>query len=172
MVRDPVPARRVRKRIAVCVLLSVLAVSLAAATSSGSQLSPDMRIVVLEAGATPDTLRLGVRKRNMLVYNMSLLPEYPDQINSETLDTQILNFNPAACTHLQSAYLSSGTAAPTLYDVFDLQLNPASRSADEQRQFLNAVLASFATSRNVRLYVRNDLCSSSGGRVVAGITVN
>jgi hypothetical protein len=166
MTRDHARARRVWWRISVCVLLSSLTGGLSTAAWAGSELSPVVRIVVLEAGVTPNTLRLGVRKRNMLNY-----PD-PAQLNSETLDTEILNFNPASCTQLQFGYVASGAAVPTQYDVFDVQLNPAGRTAEEQRQLLNAVLASFVDSNDVQLYVRDDLCTSSGGRVVAGIVVN
>jgi hypothetical protein len=142
-----------------------LSAGLSSVASAGSQESPRVRIVVLEVGATPNTLRLGVRKR--LTHN------YPaGTIDPEVLDTEVLNFNPAGCSDLQAGFIASGAAAPTLYDYFDLQLNAASRSAEEQRQLLNAVLLSFTTSRNVGLYVRDDLCGSSGGRVAAGIVVD
>jgi len=162
MTRDRAPARRVMKNVPLYAMAVLLCGGLSSVASAGSEQSPEMRIVILEAGVTPDTLRLGVRKRHMLIYPQPVL-------DSETLDTEILNFNPASCTQLQSGYVASGAAAPTNYDVFDVQLNAAARSTEEQRQLLNAVLVSFTTSRKVRLYVRNDLCSSSGARVVAGI---
>lgn len=163
MIRDHAPARRLLRRLAVSALLSSLAIGLSTAASAGSELSPMVRIVVLEAGATPSTLRLGVRKRNALNYDQVL--------DSETLDTEVRNFNPATCVDVQSDFLANGAAAPAKYDYFDIQLNASGRSAEEQTRLLNAVVASFVTSRDVRLYVRDDLCSSAGGRVVAGIVV-
>jgi hypothetical protein len=158
-IRDRAPARRAMKSVPFCVLLFSLLAGPSSVASAGSQESPRVRIVVLEVGATPNTLRLGVRKRLMLWDDL-------------TLDTEVLNFNPAACTDLQAFFTGNGAAAATLYDHFDIQLNTASRSAEEQEQLLNAVLVSFMTSRNVRLYVRDDLCSSSDGRVAAGIVVD
>jgi hypothetical protein len=165
MIRDHAPARHAMKSVPICVLLFLLSAGVSSVASAGSQLSPVVRIVVLEVGVTPDTLRLGVRKR--------LMHQYPNgTIDGEVLDTEVLNFNPATCTDLQVRYVGNGAAAPILYDYFDIQLNTASRSTEERRQLLNAVLVSFMTSRNVRLYVRDDLCSSSGGRVAAGIRLD
>jgi hypothetical protein len=153
------------KNVPICVMSFLLFAGLSSVASAGSQLSPEVRIVVLQVGATPNTLRLGVRKR--------LMHNYPaGSIDSEVLDTEVLNFNPAGCGDLQALYQASGAEAPTAYDYFDIQLTAASRSAEEYRQLLNAVLVSFMTSRNVRLYVRDNLCGSSGGRVAAGIFVN
>jgi len=107
----------------------------------------------------------------MLNYDMTL--PYPDALNSETLDTEILEFNPATCTQLQMSLNGfSGNSTSTLIDYFDIQLGATSRSAEEQRQLLNAVLVSFMTSRSVQLYVRDNLCSSTNGRVAAGILVH
>lgn len=164
-IRDRARARQAVKSVPLWALLFLLLTGLSSVASAGSQLSPEVRIVVLLAGATPNTLRLGVRKRNMLTYPQPVL-------DSETLDTEIFGFNPATCAQLQmSVGAYSGSSTPTLIDYFDIQLNAASRSAEEYRQLLNAVLVSFMTSRNVRLYVRDDLCASSGGRVAAGIVV-
>jgi hypothetical protein len=165
-VRDRAPARRAVKRVRIGVLLLLLSAGLPSAAFAGSALSPEVRIVVLEVGTAPGTLRLGVRKRNMLSY-----PD-PGALTQETIDPEILAFNPGACAELQSGFISSGTAGPAPYDVFDVQLEPSGRSPEEQRELLKIVLASFMTSRKVRLYVRDDLCSGSGERVVAGIVVD
>ena len=162
-IRDRTPARRAMKSVPICVLLFLLSAGVSSVASAGSQLSPAVRIVVLDVGTTPNTLRLGVRKR--------LMHNYPSSADSEVLDTEVLNFNPAVCTDLQVRYIGNGAAAPALYDYFDIQLGAASRSVEEQRQLLNAVLVSFMTSRSVGLNVRDDLCSSSNGRVVSGIVV-
>ena len=49
-----------------------------------------------------------------------------------------------------------------LVDVVDLQLDVPGRSAEEQRQMLNAINLAFMTGRNVKFYVRDDLCSTVG----------
>jgi len=56
------------KRVRIGVLLLLLSAGLPSAAFAGSALSPEVRIVVLEVGTAPGTLRLGVRKRNMLSY--------------------------------------------------------------------------------------------------------
>jgi len=144
------------KRLPVYVSSLLLAAGLSPAALAGSQLSPTVRIVVFEAGATPNTLRLGVRKRLMQTIDL-------------TLNTEVLSFNPATCTDLQFGFNGNSTGEQT--DYFVIQLNAPGRSAEEQRRLLSTILSSFMTSRNVRLYVRDDLCSSTGGRVAAGISV-
>jgi len=146
------------KRLPVYMLSFLLAAGLSPIAFAGSQLSPTVRIVVLEAGARANTLRVGVRKTLML--NDDLV----------TLNTEVLNFNPATCTDLQAPFNGNSTSEST--DYFDIQLNTPGRSADDQQRLLNAILLSFITSRSVRLYVRNDLCTNSGGRVATGIVVN
>ena len=146
------------KRLPVHVVSFLLAAGLSPAGLAGSQLSPTVRIVVFEAGATPNTLRLGVRKSLML--NDDLV----------TLNTEVLDFNPATCTSLQAGFNGNSTSEPT--DYFDIQLNAPGRSAEDQRRLLSTILFSFMTGRSVRLYVRDDLCTNSGGRVAAGIAVN
>jgi hypothetical protein len=163
MIRDHAPARHAMKSVPICVLLFLLSAGVSSVASAGSQLSPVVRIVVLEVGVTPDTLRLGVRKR--------LMHQYPNgTIDGEVLDTEVLNFNPATCTSLQAGFNGNSTGEPT--DYFDIQLNAPGRSAEDQRRLLNMILLSFMTGRSVRLYVRDDLCTNSGGRVAAGIAVN
>jgi hypothetical protein len=66
------------------------------------------------------------------------------------------DFNPADC--LTGSYV-------------DVLLDVTGRSTAEQRQLLNEIHAAFVTSRNVSLYVRDDLCAPAGGRVAAGIQV-
>ena len=71
------------------------------------------------------------------------------------------SFNPGAC--------DAGI------DVIDVQLDVAGRSAEEQRQLLNAINLAFMTQRNVRFYVRDDLCSTAGTssrlRIAVGVQV-
>jgi hypothetical protein len=71
------------------------------------------------------------------------------------------SFNPAGCT-----------VGP---DVFDVQLDVAGRSDEEQRQLLNAINLAFMTNRNVNFFVRDDLCSTAGTssqlRIVTGVQV-
>ncbi len=52
----------------------------------------------------------------------------------------------------------------------DIQLDAPGRSAEEQRLLLNAVYLAFMTNRNVRLHIRDDICSGQL-RVVSGIQV-
>lgn len=82
---------------------------------------------------------------------------------SGVLRIQIQNFgfNPGACD-----------AGP---DVIDVQLDAPGRSAEEQRQLLNAVNLAFMTGRDIRFYLRDDLCSTAGTssrlRVASGVQV-
>lgn len=75
--------------------------------------------------------------------------------------TEFKNHNPAGCT-----------VGP---DVFDVQLDVADRSAEEQRQLLNAINLAFMTNRNIKFFVRDDLCSTAGTssqlRIVTGVQV-
>jgi len=74
---------------------------------------------------------------------------------------QSFGLNPAGC--------DSGV------DVIDVQLDVPGRSAEEQRQLLNAVNLAFMTRRNIRFYIRDDLCSTAGTssrlRVAVGVQV-
>lgn len=60
-------------------------------------------------------------------------------------------------------------------DVVDFQLDVPGRSAEEQRQILNAINLAFMTGRNVKFYISDDLCSTEGTssrlRVVTGVQV-
>lgn len=71
--------------------------------------------------------------------------------------------------------LTHNPAGCDLVDVVDLQLDVPGRSAEEQRQILNAINLAFMTGRNVKFYVRDDLCSTVGSssrlRIVTGVQV-
>jgi hypothetical protein len=87
------------------------------------------------------------------------------------LPPYVTEFNPAGCSYLQVAFKYNENSTENLTDFVDIQLDSPARSAEEQQQLLNAVLVSFMTSRSVQLYVRDDLCSISGGRVAVGVVV-
>jgi len=57
----------------------------------------------------------------------------------------------------------------------DIYLDEGGRSAEEQRLLANAVYLAFMTNRSVRLYIRDDVCSTRGTsnrlRVAGGIAV-
>lgn len=126
-------------------------------------LSPEIRIAVLQIAdsrASPehaDILVIGVRKRISIVTD-----------NPQVRDTEVRQLNPANCATL-TALNGNSTTEPS--DRFDVRLNAAGRTADERRQLENAILAAFATSREVRLYVSGSGCSSAGARLLEGIRV-
>lgn len=118
---------------------------------AGSVWSPQVRVVALEVVEASGVLRLGVRR-------------------SIEFNVPAFDFNPAvACSSLTVPFRLFGTNAQTQY--FDVQLGEAGRSATEQRQLLNEAYAAFVTGRAVRLSVRDDLCTMTGGRVASGIQV-
>lgn len=130
--------------------LLLLAAGFSATVLAGSAWSPPVRIVALEVPETADVLRLGVRR-------------------SIEINVPPFVFNPATCSSLTEDFNMNGIDVSTHY--FDVQLDAAGRSAAEQRQLLNEIYAAFATSRNVSLNVRDDLCTPADGRVAAGIQV-
>jgi len=83
-----------------------------------------------------------------------------DGLNILRLTVTGFNTNPAGCD----------TA-----DLVDIQLDAPGRSAEEQRLLVNAANLAFMTNRNVRLHIRDDICSISGTtlrlRVASGIAV-
>lgn len=128
----------------------LLSTGLSSTAMAGSVLSPTVRIVALDMGATTGMLRLGIRRRI--------------EFNASSFD-----FNPAGCSGLTTSYKISGTNVTTHY--FDVQLDAANRSAAEQSQLLNEIFTAFATSRAVQLYVRDDLCTTADSRVASGMKV-
>lgn len=95
---------------------------------------------------------------NTRILSVIALESY-DIVRIET-DTSAL-VNPAGCV-----------SGPSFVDV---QLDTGGRSAEEQRQILNAINMAFMTGRNVRLLIRDDMCStaatSSNLRVAVGVRV-
>lgn len=77
------------------------------------------------------------------------------------IQIQNFSFNPGACD-----------AGP---DLIDVQLDVPGQSTEEQRQLLNAINLAFMTGRNVKFYLRDDLCSTAGTsshlRVATGVQV-
>ena len=76
---------------------------------------------------------------------------------------------------VQPAFTDNPAGCDVGPDVVDLQLDVPGRSAEEQRQILNAINLAFMTGRNVKFYIRDDLCSTAGSssriRVVTGVQV-
>ena len=83
-----------------------------------------------------------------------------DGLNILRLTVTGFNTNPAGCDAV---------------DFVDIQLDAPGRSAEEQRLLVNAANLAFMTNRNVRLHIRDDICSISGTtlrlRVASGIAV-
>lgn len=64
---------------------------------------------------------------------------------------------------------------PSGSNFIDMQLDVRGRSAEEQRQLLNAINTAFITNRVVRFLLRDDLCSTAGTtlgvRIAVGVRV-
>jgi hypothetical protein len=126
-----------------------LATGLSTTALAGSAWSPPIRIVAIQVAENSGVLRLGMRRSIEI--------------------TSPFNFNPASCVSLEVDFNLTGFDVRTQY--FDVQLSDAERSVTEQRQLLIEIYSAFATGRNVSLLVRDDLCTTSNGRVAAGIQI-
>lgn len=145
------------KPVSTCVMWLFLATGLSTSALAGSQWSPPIRIFALQVVENSGVLRLGVRRSLQRRTQAEYLPFF--------------TFNPANCSRLTVPFYFAGDNGDEDTQYFDVQLDIAGRSTMEQNQMLNEVYAAFATSRNVSLQVRDDLCTSAGGRVAAGIQI-
>lgn len=126
-----------------------MATGLSTAALAGNAWSPPIRIVAIQVAENSGVLRLGIRRSIEL--------------------TAAFIFNPASCASLEVDFNLTGFDVRTHY--FDVQLSDSERSVAEQRQLLIGIYTAFATGRNVSLLVRDDLCTTSNGRVAAGIQI-
>lgn len=119
-----------------------------------NQTSPytNLNIIALEIIEPENILRLFVKRRI-------------------EIDAGQFNFNPANCTNLTKTIKINDEGYGGI-QFFDIPLGVINRSAIEQRQLLNESFASFISSREIRLIVRDDSCSSLNGRQISGIRVN
>lgn len=140
-----------------CVLLLVVTFVFSARVLAASQWSPPIRIFALQLLESSGVVRLGVRHSLQRRTQQEYMPFF--------------EFNPAGCSHLTVPFYFAGDNGDEQTQYFDVQLDNADRSATEKNQMLNEIYAAFATSRNVSLQVRDDICTTAGGRVATGIQV-
>jgi hypothetical protein len=145
------------KPVIVCVIWLLFTISVYTTALAGSQWSPPIRIFALQVIESTGVVRLGVRHSLQRRTQQEYMPFF--------------TFNPANCSHLTAPFYFAGDNGDEQTQYFDIQLDNAGRSTTEQNQMLNEIYAAYATSRNVALQVRDDLCTGTGGRVIAGIKV-
>lgn len=124
---------------------------------AGNQITPysNLNIIALEIIESENILRLFIKRRI--------------RINAPVFD-----FNPANCPDVSLSKpinINGKTGLTPSIQYFDIPFGEINRSAIEQRQLLSETFAAFLTSREVRIYVRDDACSSMYGRLVSGIAV-
>jgi len=137
-------------------LVIFASLSSTAALASGAW-SPAVRIFGIEVLENSNAVRLALR--------------YSLQRRTQTDYLPWFDFNPGSCPRLTTRWDFAGDNGNEDTQFVDVALDVPGRSATEQQQILNEIFAAFATSRNVKLFVRDDSCTAIGGRVASGITV-
>lgn len=133
-------------------MISLLSASLFFSTGAqaGSELSQKLKIIALQMEDGNDVLQLIVR-RNIEFGEPSFA------------------FNPAGCASTLIAAINPNGKNTYSAQYFNIPLDFMDHSEAEQRHLLNNSFVALISSRSVRLYVRDDICTDKGSRVVSGL---